>query len=132
MKSSDVGGRSYAGRMGKLKQADPLAGINRMVRTWKDAHIAEVRAKLDNKAAREGVKDALTRAGVMHVITPTGVVAMHERSGATKVDWEGLARKHVTADVIERELPAYTSTGEPAVELAAPKEWGVEAKAARD
>lgn len=114
--------------MGKIKTADPLAGINGKVRRWKDAHIAEVRAKAENETARKAVKDALVGAGVEHANTPSGPVALTHRSGSTSIDWEGLARKHVAAETIAAELPAFTSVGAPSVVLAAPQAWGVEAK----
>lgn len=111
------------------KQRDPLAGINGKVAAWKEAHVTETRAKAELEHARGEVKDALTKAGVMHVVTPTGTIAMQERSGSTKVDWEGIARKLVEPEALEAAIPAFTTVGEPSVVLAAPKEWTVEAKA---
>lgn len=130
--------------MGKLKQAapEPLAGINKKVATWKEAHIAQVRAEIDNETARGAVKSALVAAGVKHVTTPTGTIALQDRSGSTTTDWEGiakaweaLARKHIDEKVIEDEEPfvgAYVRIGAPSVVLSAPLAWGVEAKAQRD
>lgn len=118
--------------MGKIKQPDPLAGINRKVARWKETHVAQVQAELDNDEARADVKESLTKAGVEHVITPTGTIALQNRAGATKVDWESLARKYVPPDTLETVLPAFTTVGAPAVVLAAPKEWSIEAKASRE
>lgn len=118
--------------MGKIKTPDPLAGINRKVAHWKEMHVLEVQAKLNNEDARDDVKNALIAAGEKHVITPTGTIALVDRAGSRKIDWESLARKYVPPDTLETVLPAFTTIGEPSVVLAAPKEWGIEAKSTRD
>ena len=114
----------------KRAAAEPADDLGAKAARWKAAHIAEARAKTENAKARGEVKDALIASGVQHAVTPVGTIALQERAGSTSIDWEALARAHVTPEVIEQVLPQFTTVGDPSVVLAAPKEWGVEAKAA--
>ncbi len=110
--------------------AKPLDGINDNVRRWKAAHIAETRAKIDNKRARDTVKDAMVAAGVDHVVTPYGTIPLQQRDGSTHVDWESLCRAQISPAVIAAELPKYVTKDAPSVVLSAPTGWSTEAKSA--
>jgi hypothetical protein len=104
--------------------------VDELVVTWKDAHITEAKAKVANKAARDAVSAVLREAPNHLAVTSVGTVAMSMRAGAKTTNWEALARAYVADEEIERVLPEYTTTGEGGLVLAAPKEWGVEAKSA--
>jgi hypothetical protein len=97
------------------------------IAAWKAAHIAKSKAEQVLELARGVVKAAFDRHAVRFIASSSGTVALQPRAGATKVDWESLARALVPAARLERELPKFTTTGSATNVLAAPREWGVEA-----
>jgi hypothetical protein len=102
--------------------------IAELASTWKATHIAEVRAKAANERAREAVKARLGEMPEHLAVTGVGTIALTPRAGSTSIDWEAIARAHVDPATLERVLPEHTTMGSPSLVLAAPKEWGLEAK----
>jgi hypothetical protein len=103
------------------------ADADAKIAAWKAAHIASVVAKHDVEAARARVREVFDANGVRFIESSSGTVALQPRAGATKVDWESLARALVPANKLAKELPKHTTTGAATNVLAAPREWGVEA-----
>lgn len=116
-------------RIGRIAAKTRTPTIEDLVGRWKMLHLESVRLEARLVSARGDVKQALVTAGVEHAVTPYGTIALQHRAGSVKTDWEALARSLLTPELINEHLPAYTTQGEPAVVLAAPREWTVEAKA---
>ena len=104
------------------------ADTDARIATWKAAHIAQLEAKSAVDAARARVREVFDARGVRFIQSSNGTVALQPRAGATKIDWEGIARALVPAKKLAAELPKYTTVGQHTNVLAAPREWGVEAE----
>lgn len=94
------------------------------IAAWKAAYVLYKRAEKKMKAAKAIVHGLFKKHGASFVESKLGILKL--RSGGTNVDWKGLAHANIAADVIERELPKYTTVGEK--QLAALPSWGAEAK----
>lgn len=99
-----------------------------MIGRWRELHIVAKRTEVQIETVKRDVKASMVALGVNHVSTPFGTPTLIARAGATRIDWESLARANVDKDVIERELPRYTSTGEPTTVLEADRSWTLAAK----
>ena len=99
-----------------------------LVGAWHVSYVERERWKARSELDGGKVKEAMKAAGVLFVATPDGTPTLVDRAGATKIDWESLARAHLDRDVLERELPRFTSVGAPSVALNPPKEWSLQAK----
>jgi cytochrome c biogenesis protein ResB len=101
---------------------------NGVIAAFKSAYVANKRSERELKVAKPLVDHAFAVLEADFIESDFGTVVLQQRAGATKVDWEKLARELVPAAKLEKHLARFTSIGEPGTALIAPPEWSLEAK----
>src|SRR5258708_16026486 len=101
------------------------AKTERLVASWKKLHNDSKVREPQLELARGAVKSASVAAGGLFITTKLGTISLASRK---VTDWEGLARSLLAGKVIDEHLPKFQKQSEAYV--SAPREWGIEAKAA--
>lgn len=104
------------------------AATNGVIAAFKAAYVANKRSERELKVAKPLVDHAFTVLDADYIESDYGTVVLQQRAGATKVDWEKLARELVPAAKLEKHLPRFTNAGEAGTAIIAPPEWSLEAK----
>jgi hypothetical protein len=103
------------------------ANTEAAIAQWKALYLENRRAEQNVELARSVVKGEFAKHDVEYFTTSFGTIALQERGPRVTTDWEALARKLLSAKVIDKHLEAFTSSSPASSVLAAPREWAAEA-----
>lgn len=100
-----------------------MAKLGRLIAKWKRLYLRHKPLELELEKARHAVRDGIIESGEKFIASKLGTIALQTK---TVTDWEALARSALKPEFIAQMLPMFTR--ESAAFVAAPRDWGAEAR----